>query len=82
MKILDRYILSRFIFNFISSFLIIMVIFIFQTIWLYVDELVGRGLSFLVVIKFIALMLPHSANSSSYGGTFFYHDLRCLWGEL
>ena len=44
MKILDRYILSRFIFNFISSFLIIMVIFIFQTIWLYVDELVGRGL--------------------------------------
>ena len=26
MKILDRYILSRFIFNFISSFLIIMVI--------------------------------------------------------
>ena len=59
MKILDRYILSRFIFNFISSFLIIMVIFIFQTIWLYVDELVGRGLSFLVVIKFIALMLPN-----------------------
>ena len=36
-----------------------MVIFIFQTIWLYVDELVGRGLSFLVVIKFIALMLPN-----------------------
>lgn len=59
MRILDRYILSRFIYNFISSFLIILLIFIFQTIWLYIDELVGKGLSILVVAKFVGLMLPN-----------------------
>ena len=59
MKILDRYILSRFIYNFIASLFIITLIFIFQTIWLYIDELVGKGLSIFVVIKFIALMLPN-----------------------
>ncbi len=59
MKILDRYILSRFIFNFVSSFLIIILIFIFQTIWLYIDELAGKGLSIFIIIKFVALMLPN-----------------------
>jgi len=59
MKILDRYILSRFIYNFIASLFIITLIFIFRTIWLYIDELVGKGLSIFVVIKFIALMLPN-----------------------
>ncbi len=59
MKILDRYILSRFIYNFIASLFIITLIFVFQTIWLYIDELVGKGLSIFVVIKFIALMLPN-----------------------
>ena len=59
MKILDRYILSRFIYNFIASLFIITLIFIFQTIWLYIDELGGKGLSIFVVIKFIALMLPN-----------------------
>lgn len=59
MKVLDRYLLSRFIYNFIASLLIITLIFVFQTIWLYIDELVGKGLSIFVVIKFIALMLPN-----------------------
>ena len=59
MKILDRYILLRFIYNFIASLFIITLIFVFQTIWLYIDELVGKGLSIFVVIKFIALMLPN-----------------------
>lgn len=59
MKILDRYILSRFTYNFIASLLIIVVIFVFQTIWLYIDELVGKGLSIFVVIKFVALMMPN-----------------------
>lgn len=59
MKVLDRYILTRFLFNFISSFLIIVLIFIFQTIWLYIDELAGKGLSILVIMKFVGLMLPN-----------------------
>ena len=41
MKILDRYILSRFIYNFIASLFIITLIFVFQTIWLYIVALVG-----------------------------------------
>lgn len=59
LKILDRYIFTRFLFNFFSAFFIIVLIFIFQTIWLYVDELVGKGLSIFVVIKFIGLSIPN-----------------------
>ncbi|MDO4881079.1 MAG: LptF/LptG family permease [Capnocytophaga sp.] len=59
MKVLDRYILTRFLYNFVSSFLIIVLIFIFQTIWLYIDEIAGKGLSIWVIVKFVALMLPN-----------------------
>nr|WP_086478194.1 MULTISPECIES: LptF/LptG family permease [Arenibacter] len=59
MKILDRYILSRFLFNFFSSFVILMFIFIFQTIWLFIDDLAGKGLDLLIIGKFMFYLLPN-----------------------
>lgn len=58
MRILDRYILSRFLFNFCSSFVILMFIFIFQTIWLFIDDLAGKGLDFWIIAKFIFYLMP------------------------
>ena len=58
MRILDRYILSRFIFNFISSFVILMFIFIFQTIWLFIDDLAGKGLDIIIIGKFLFYLIP------------------------
>ncbi|RAV30237.1 LptF/LptG family permease [Sinomicrobium soli] len=58
MKILDRYILSRFLFNFVSCFTILMIIFIFQAIWLFIDDLAGKGLDLWVIGKFLLYYSP------------------------
>ncbi|SNZ00141.1 LptF/LptG family permease [Flagellimonas pacifica] len=58
MKILDRYILSRFLYNFFSAFFILIVIFIFQGIWLFIDDLAGKGLGIVIIGKFIFYFIP------------------------
>ncbi len=58
MKILDRYILTTYLKTFMSVFVILMLIFILQSIWLYIGELAGRDLSFLVVYKFLLYATP------------------------
>ncbi len=59
MRILDQYILKRFLFNFLSSFVILMFIFIFQTIWLFIDDLAGRGLDVVIIGKFLFYLMPN-----------------------
>lgn len=58
MKILDQYILRRFLYNFFSSFFILIVIFIFQGIWLFIDDLAGKGLGIVIIGKFIFYFIP------------------------
>lgn len=58
MKILDRYILTTYLKTFISVFLILMLIFILQTIWLYIRELSGKDLDLLIVGKFLVYFMP------------------------
>ena len=58
MKRLDRYIFTQFLQNFGASFIILMGIFIFQMIWLFIDNLAGKGLDLLVIGKFIFYMIP------------------------
>ncbi|NNE01570.1 MAG: YjgP/YjgQ family permease, partial [Eudoraea sp.] len=59
MRILDQYILSRFLYNFLSSFVILMFIFIFQTIWLFIDDLAGKGLDIVIIGKFLFYLMPN-----------------------
>lgn len=59
LKVLDRHILTRFLINFFSAFGIIIFIFIFHTIWLYIDEFAGKGISIWIILKFILFMLPN-----------------------
>ena len=58
MKILDRYILTTYLKTFISVFLILMLIFILQTIWLYIKELAGKDLDLIIVGKFLVYFMP------------------------
>ncbi|WP_298238383.1 LptF/LptG family permease [uncultured Algibacter sp.] len=58
MKILDRYILTSYLKTFISVFLILMLIFVLQTIWLYIKELAGKDLDLEVILKFLFYMTP------------------------
>ncbi|MGB7786428.1 MAG: LptF/LptG family permease [Salinimicrobium sp.] len=58
MKILDRYILTSYLKTFFSVFVILMFIFVLQTIWLYIGELAGKDLDFVVILKFLLYFSP------------------------
>ena len=51
-KRLDIYILKQFCLLFAGTFFICLFIFLMQFIWRYVDDLIGKGLSFEVLGKF------------------------------
>ena len=52
MKRLDRFILTSFIGPFFAILLVVVFILMMQFLWLYIDELVGKGLSFKVILEF------------------------------
>ena len=64
MKKLDQFILKSFIGPFIAILLVVVFILMMQFLWLYIDELVGKGLSFKVILEFLGwgsiTMLPLS----------------------
>ena len=58
MKILDRYILVSYIQRLLSVFIILMLIFIIQTIWLFIDEFAGKGIDIGTILKFLLYYSP------------------------
>ncbi len=58
MKILDRYILVTYLRTFLSVFIILMFIFILQTVWLYISELAGKDLDVWIILKFLWYVSP------------------------
>jgi lipopolysaccharide export system permease protein len=58
LKILDRYILFSFLRTFASVFIILMFIFILQSVWLYISELAGKGLDVFIILKFLWFVSP------------------------
>ncbi|MGA0384455.1 MAG: LptF/LptG family permease, partial [Flavobacteriaceae bacterium] len=58
MRILDRYLLHQFVRTFFSVFLIVLFIFIFQAIWLFIDELAGKDLDLEIIGKFLLYYMP------------------------
>lgn len=64
MKKLDQFILKSFIGPFIAILLVVVFILMMQFLWLYIDELVGKGLSLKIILEFLgwgsATLLPLS----------------------
>jgi lipopolysaccharide export system permease protein len=58
LKILDRYILSTYLKTFFSVFTILMMIFILQSVWVYISELAGKDLEIEIVLKFLLYVSP------------------------
>lgn len=54
MKKLDKFILKSFLGPFVLIFAIVVFILALQFLWVYIDELVGKGLSIWVIIEFLA----------------------------
>ena len=53
MKKLDLFVLKSFLGPFIMTFLIVLFVLMMQFLWLYIDELVGKGLSLGVILEFL-----------------------------
>lgn len=58
MKILDRYIIVSYLRTFFSVFIILMLIFVLQSIWLYITELAGKELELDIIGKFLVFVTP------------------------
>jgi len=58
MKILDRYILTTYLKTFLNVFIILMFIFILQSVWLYISELAGKDLAITVIFRFLLYVTP------------------------
>lgn len=62
MKILDRYILKSFIWPFFAAFIIVLLVFVLQMLWLYADDIIGKGIGFLSIVELMmylsAAMVP------------------------
>ena len=53
MKRLDRYLLKSFLGPFALVFFLVLFILVMQFLWVYIDELVGKGLGFPVIAEFM-----------------------------
>lgn len=58
MKILDRYILSTYLKTFFSVFTVLLLIFLLQSVWVYISELAGKDLELDVILKFLIFVAP------------------------
>ncbi len=56
MKILDRYILKSFFTPFIATFLIVVFILVMQAVWLAFDDIAGKGIDFIFILKFLGYL--------------------------
>ena len=58
MRFIDRYILSSYLRRLLGVFAICMIIFIIQTFWLFVDDLAGKGLDIIIILRFLLYYSP------------------------
>jgi lipopolysaccharide export system permease protein len=73
LKTLDRYIFTSYLKTFFIVFAVIMMIFLLQSVWLYINELAGKDLDLVIIGKFlffisqrlVVLVLPLSILLSS-----------------
>ncbi|MCA0931122.1 LptF/LptG family permease [Lutimonas saemankumensis] len=56
MKILNRYILKSFLAPFLATFFIILFVLIMQALWLQFDKIAGKGISMVIILKFLSYM--------------------------
>jgi len=52
-KKLDRFIIKSFLGPIVLTFLIVLFVLVMQFLWLYIDELIGKGLSFAIIMEFL-----------------------------
>ncbi len=54
MKKLDKFLLKSFVGPFFAILIVVVFILVMQFLWLYIDELIGKGLSMKIIFEFLA----------------------------
>ncbi|MFK5889727.1 MAG: LptF/LptG family permease [Flavobacteriaceae bacterium] len=64
MKTLDKYIIKSFLTPFLTTFLVILFVLVMQTLWLRFDQIAGKGIEILIILKFLGylslMMVPQA----------------------
>jgi len=64
LKTLDKYIIKSFLTPFLTTFLIILFVLVMQTLWLRFDEIAGKGIEIIIILKFLGylslMMVPQA----------------------
>ena len=58
MKLIDQYIFKAYLKTLLTAFCILMLIFLLQSVWLYITELAGKDLELDIIIKFMSYVSP------------------------
>ena len=58
MKILDFYIFKSYVKTLLGAFTILMLIFLLQSVWLYISELAGKDLELEIILRFLLNISP------------------------
>ena len=56
MKVLDKTLFKTYIGPFILTFMVVLFVYLMQFLWKYIDELVGKGVEWYLILKMIAFM--------------------------
>ncbi|MDD4820661.1 MAG: LptF/LptG family permease [Flavobacteriales bacterium] len=56
MKILDRYIFKSFLLPFLATFFVVLLIFVLQILWLYADDIIGKGIGMWTIVEMMAYL--------------------------
>lgn len=59
MKILDRYIFLSFVKTFFTVFVILILIFLLQSVWVYISELAGKDLDAAIIARLLFYLIPN-----------------------
>lgn len=53
MKVLDKYIIKNFLVPFFATFFVVLFVFVMQLFWMVFDDIAGKGIDFLFILKFL-----------------------------
>jgi len=64
LKVIDKYIIISFLKPFLATFLVILFVLVMQTLWLRFDQIAGKGIEILIILKFLGylslMMVPQA----------------------
>ena len=58
LKTLDKLVLKAFITPFIGSFFTMLLILLMQNVWKYIDDLIGKGLEWPIILEIVVYIIP------------------------